>query len=130
MPTLENPSEQPEREFPEPMPVIDEQAIKGAGFHIMRRMYLEPLKPYIFFNDWVTYQTWVYTVADLIVLGYVAVIEGGFQLTALGRLVFHEWYAAFQAKLERQAAYERLIEESAPRDEYDEWFWMQIYQPW
>lgn len=120
MQTVENPSKQPSRSYPEPMPVIDEQALKGAGFHIMRCMYLELYKPFMFTSDRLN-KHWGYTVADLIVLNYVAVIEGGFQLTALGRLVFHVYYDEFQAKLRREAEREKRIQDRFARDEYDEW---------
>lgn len=103
MQTVENPSEQPEREYPETMPVMDEHAIFGSGFHIMRRMYLEPLKPFIFFSDWLSYEQWTHKIADLIVIGYVAVTDGGFQLTALGRLVFHAYYEEYKQDAQERA---------------------------
>lgn len=132
MQTVETPSEQPEREFAEPLPVINEQAIMGEGFHIMRRMYREPYKPFMFFSDWLSYKQWVKKVAELIVLGYVAVdsTSSGFQLTANGRLMFHEYYTAFQARLEREAEREAELERLCPRDPDEEHFWSEIYDIW
>ncbi len=133
MQTVENPSEQPERSYLEPMPVIDEQALRGAGFHIMRRMYTAPYVPFIFTSEFFSYGSWVVKIAKLIVLGYVAVTDadgGGFQLTALGRLVFHNYYVDFKARLERKAKYEAEMERLHPRDPDEEWFWNEIYQPW
>lgn len=105
MQTVETPSKQPERSYPELMPVIDEQALRGAGFHIMRRMYTAPYAPFVFTSGFLSYGSWVVKIAELSVLGYVAYTSadnGGFQLTALGRLVFHNYYTDFLARIGRK----------------------------
>lgn len=107
MQTVENPSEQPEREFPEPFPVMDAEALFGHGFYIMRQMYNEPLKP-LLPPDGVSITTrdmWIKKLAQLCALGYVAVTYadgGGFQLTSLGRILFHDYLI----RLNEHAPYE------------------------
>lgn len=117
MPTVENPSEQPEREYPEPMPVIDERALRGNGFYIMRRMYQNPYEAICSWGTDEEHREWVNKVAELFILGYVGIAStgDGFQLTAKGRLVFHEYLQ----RIER----EETLRYTAPPAEEEGFFW-------
>lgn len=100
MQTVETPSEQPEREFPEPMPVINLAAISGMGFYSMREMYRKPFEAYVPPNIYgKSSRHNIEKLAELSVLGYITVTtagNGGFQLTALGRLVFHDYLQSME----------------------------------